>query len=73
MLRVYKFLVIPVLQDVDEDGVVTGEAQPEQPDQVFGISGLMEYANHFEEALKNRAVSTNGSASDRDRRERIAR
>ena len=50
-LRVYKFVVMPVLQQVEDDGTVTNEVQPQQPDNVFGIDGLVRYAQGFEEAL----------------------
>jgi hypothetical protein len=59
-LRPYKFLVIPVLQQLDDDGVVTGEAQPEHPDQVFGVQGLIEYAERFEQVLAEREAAMNG-------------
>lgn len=61
MLRTYKFLIMPVLQDVDDDGKVTGEAQPEQPDTVFGIDGLLGYAHQFEQVLTERTAAGNGT------------
>jgi hypothetical protein len=51
MLRPYKFLIVPVLQQLDQDGNVTGELQTEHPDTAFGVAGLLAYANGFEEAL----------------------
>jgi hypothetical protein len=47
-LRPYKFLVLPVFQVVDEEGVVVGERQPDQPDTVFGIEALQRWADGFE-------------------------
>jgi len=61
MYRTYKFMILPVLQDVDDDGKVTAEAQPEQPDTVFGIDGLLVYAHDFEERLATLVASSNGS------------
>jgi len=49
--RPYKFLVIPVIQEVDDDGVVISEASPEQPVPVFGIDGLHRFADGFEADL----------------------
>jgi len=48
MLRPYKFLVVPVVQELDEDGNVTGEVSPEQPVVVFGVEGLQRFADGFE-------------------------
>lgn len=50
-LRTYKFLVTPVIQQVDEDDTVLAEVVPQQPDVVFGVEGLRSYADGFEEAL----------------------
>lgn len=64
-LRPYKFLVLPVLQVIDDDGNVTGEQQPQQPDAVFGVDGLQRYADGFDDALATHLVGTaarNGSA-----------
>jgi hypothetical protein len=58
-LRVYKFLVMPVLQQVDENGTVTNEAQPQQPDTVFGLDGLQRYADGFEDALARHMQAIN--------------
>ena len=63
-LRTYKFLVIPVIQQLDEDGVVTAEVQPQQPDSVFGIRGLVAYAEGFEAVLAEREAASNGASSD---------
>jgi len=49
--RPYKFLVMPVVQEIAEDGTVIQEAQPEQPLTVFGVEGLIEFAQGFEETL----------------------
>jgi len=59
-LRVYKFLVVPVLQQVDDDGVVVAELQPPNPDSVFGIDGLTRYAAGFEAKLAEQLASHNG-------------
>jgi hypothetical protein len=61
-LRAYKFLVVPVLQSVDEDGTVVGEAQPEQPDTVYGVDALVRYAEGFEHAveMQNAALANGG-------------
>lgn len=61
-LRVYKFLVLPVCQQVGDEGVVIAEVQPEQPDTVFGIAGLERYAAGFEAALATaRTAQPNGA------------
>lgn len=59
-LRVYKFQIVPVIQVVDADGVVENEVTPPQPDQVFGIDGLLQYASTFEERLAEKSASMNG-------------
>jgi hypothetical protein len=59
-LRPYKFLVVPVVQEVDDDGVVIQERQPEQPTHVFGVDGLMQFASTFEESLAAQSASMNG-------------
>jgi len=60
-LRPYKFLIIPVLQAVDDDGVVVTEVQPEQPDIVFGVEALERYAAGFEDAVAaQNAAQMNG-------------
>jgi len=62
ILRPYKFLVIPVLQTVDEEGIVVNEVQPQQPDTVFGVEALMRYADGFEAAVAaQNAASQNGA------------
>ena len=50
-LRPYKFLIVPVVQQLDGVGDVIAELQTEQPDTAFGIAGLLAYAQGFEEAL----------------------
>jgi len=61
-LRPYKFLIIPVVQAVDEEGVVISEAQPEQPDVVFGVEALARYAAGFEAAVEaQNNASMNGT------------
>jgi hypothetical protein len=49
--RPYKFLVVPVVQEVDDEGMVVQELQPEQPVSVFGIEGLRRFADTFENDL----------------------
>lgn len=58
--RTYKFLVVPVVQLVDEEDLVVGEAQPDQPDTVFGLDGLHRYAEEFEARL---AAPQNGGSA----------
>jgi hypothetical protein len=55
--RPYKFLVVPVIQEVDEDGNVTQEMSPEQPTAVFGVEGLKTFADSFELDLAARTPS----------------
>ena len=60
-LRPYKFLIIPVLQAVDDEDVVVTEVQPEQPDVVFGVEALARYADGFEAAVAaQNAAQSNG-------------
>jgi hypothetical protein len=59
-LRPYKFLIVPVVQNVDEDGVVVAEGQGEQPDVVFGVDGLHRYADNFEQVLSEIMAKENG-------------
>lgn len=46
--RPYKFLVVPVIQEVDEDGNVIQEMSTQEPVTVFGLDGLRRYADTFE-------------------------
>jgi hypothetical protein len=62
-LRPYKFLVMPVVQKIDEHGVVVAEGQGEQPDVVFGVDGLRRYADGFEQTLAELEASTNGAGN----------
>jgi len=55
--RPYKFLVMPVIQEVDEDGNVVQEMSPEQPQTVFGVEGLRTLADTFELDLAARIPS----------------
>jgi hypothetical protein len=48
--RPYKFQVIAVLQEHDDEGVVTGETVAD-PVIVFGVDKLREYADSFDESL----------------------
>jgi len=63
-LRTYKFMVMPVLQQVADDGTVTGEVQPQQPDQLFGTEALARYAAGFDAAVaaQNNAPQNGGMA-----------
>lgn len=60
--RPYKFLVISVIQEVDEDGEVVQEMTAEQPTAVFGIKGLHTFADTFELDLAARTpeIQDNG-------------
>lgn len=53
--RPYKFLIVPVIQEVDEEGNVIQELQPEQPVTVFGVDGLRQFADTFELDLAARS------------------
>jgi len=55
--RPYKFLIVPVIQEVDEDGNVVQEMSPEQPQAVFGVEGLRSFADNFELDLAARAAN----------------
>ena len=50
-LRIYKFLVTPVLQVVDDNGEVINERIPQQPETLFGIEALHLFADTFENAI----------------------
>lgn len=59
--RPYKFLIVPVAQELDDADNVTGEASPKQPDIVFGVDGLHRYADEFETILAaHLAAAANG-------------
>lgn len=62
-LRTYKFLIQPVVQVVDEEGDVTDEASMQQPDAVFGVEGLIRYAEGWEAALALKNAQMNGGSS----------
>jgi hypothetical protein len=63
--RPYKFLVIPVIQILDDEGNVIEEASPEQPIAVFGIAGLHAFADGFEADLQTRVIAeANGKEPD---------
>ena len=49
-IRPYKFIIIPVVQVLNDDGEVTGEQMPDaaHADTAFGVAGLLEYAQDFE-------------------------
>jgi hypothetical protein len=48
-----------VIQEVDEDGNVVQEMSPEQPQTVFGVEGLRQFADTFELDLAARTPSSN--------------
>jgi len=48
MYRPYKFLVVAVIQDVDDDGEVVNEFASQEPTVVFGLRGLKTYADNFD-------------------------
>jgi hypothetical protein len=60
-LRPYKFLIVPVIQEIDEDGNVINEVQTQQPDTAFGVRGLIAYAENFEQVLAEREAVMNGN------------
>src|SRR5215471_13405274 len=62
-LRPYKFLVVSVVQQVDEDGTVLAEASTEEPDVCFGVAGLISYAESFEQILAAREAQMNGGSN----------
>lgn len=55
--RPYKFLVMPVIQEIDEDGNIVQELSPEQAQTVFGTGGLRAFADTFELDLAARMPS----------------
>lgn len=61
-LRAYKFLIVPVVQEVDEMDVVLTEHQTQQPDAVFGVEGLRVYAENFPQMLGRLQAQMNGNA-----------
>jgi hypothetical protein len=58
--RPYKFLVVPVVQEVDDDGNVLREITTETPVAVFGVDGLQRFAETFELDLAARAAGVTG-------------
>lgn len=64
VLRPYKFLVAPVMQQVDEDGTVIQEIQPREPDVVFGVEALLRYAEGFDAALEQHLAQMQNGAID---------
>ena len=58
--RPYKFLIVPVIQEVDEDGNVVQEMSPQQPTAVFGVEGLRQFADTYE---LNLAALINGKGA----------
>jgi hypothetical protein len=48
MFRPYKFLVVAVVQEVNDEGNVVREVTSEQPVAVFGVDGLKRFAENFE-------------------------
>jgi len=64
VLRPYKFLIVSVVQQVDEEGTVLAEASTEEPDVCFGIRGLINYAENFDQILAAREAQMNGGMSN---------
>lgn len=62
--RPYKFLIVPVIQEVDEDGTVVQEMSPEQPQTVFGVEGLRVFADTFELDLAARIPERGDASAD---------
>jgi len=58
--RPYKFVIVPVLQEVDEDDRVIRELAQQEPTTVFGIDGLHAFANSFEFELATRIEQKTG-------------
>ena len=46
--RIYKFIIMPILQEVNDDGEVIQEVGPKEPTTVFGIAGVHKFADNFE-------------------------
>jgi hypothetical protein len=60
--RPYKFLIVPVIQEVDDEENVIGESSPQVPEVVFGVEGLHRYADEFEHNLNLKtAAAMNGT------------
>jgi hypothetical protein len=55
--RPYKFMIVSVVQEVDDEGTVVQELTQENPVSVFGIDGLHRFADSFELDL---AATMNG-------------
>lgn len=60
-LRLYKFLVVAVAQQLDDDGNVVAEVQPPQPDTLFGVDALKRYAAGIEDAFAQHTAQLNGA------------
>ena len=58
MYKPYKFMIVPVVQEVDDDGIVIQELVQENPTAVFGIGGLHTYADNFENELATGTITT---------------
>jgi hypothetical protein len=59
MLTPYKFIIQAVMLDLDENGDVRGEAVA-QPEQVFGVDALHDYADAFPAKLSQANAERNG-------------
>ena len=66
MYRPYKFLIVPVIQEVDDDGNVVRELNQEEPSVIFGVTALRLFAELFESTL-NENVETAGGNGVRQR------
>lgn len=67
-MRPYKFLIVAVVQEVDDDGTVIAELRYDRqghPLEVFGVDGLRVFADSFEQQLADArspsSVGHNGS------------
>lgn len=51
MLKPFKFIVQAVVIEEDEEGNVVGETTSEQPNLLYGVDALKEYADGFQAQL----------------------
>ena len=67
MLRPYKFQIVAICQEINDDGEVTGEqliaGDGNQPIAVFGLDGLREFADNFEAKLREVQIGSDNSVS----------
>lgn len=56
--KAYKFLVVPVIQELDDKGNVMRElSDPNQPDVCFGSAALLDYARSYDSKLRKSAAA----------------